>query len=278
VFDIVRVGPTGGAVIAGHAAPGAEVVIEDAGKVIGRAQADQHGDWVFTSETSLPAGPQALTLSEHTPNGQEIKGTGTVFLAVPASPANTQTAANNPPAPVAVLTDPTAPPRLLQPGSNRLGLGAVDYDEHGALRFAGSAPPGALVRVYIDNKAVGEAVGDVSGHWTLAPETPVAPGPHRLRLDQIGRQDHVTARVELPFAREPPQLAALAEGSVVVQPGQNLWRMARRAYGTGVRYTVIYQANRSQIGDPNLIFPGQVFAVPEGAAAPVTPLSSSRSR
>ncbi len=36
----------------------------------------------------------------------------------------------------------------------------------------------------------------------------------------------------------------------------------RRAYGTGVRYTVIYLANRDQIRDPRLIYPGQAFATP----------------
>jgi nucleoid-associated protein YgaU len=278
VFDIVRIGPQGGAVIAGHAAPGAEVVIQDAGKEIGRTRADPHGDWVFTSDKPLPPGPQAMTLAERTPDGQEIKGTGTVFLAVPTPPANTQLATAKPEAPVAVLTDPNAAPRMLQNGSNRLGLGAVDYDEHGALRFAGTAPPGALVRVYVDNKPVGDAVGDTTGHWTLSPETPVAAGPHRLRLDQLGRQDRVDARLELPFTREPARAVALAEGSVVVQPGQNLWQMARRTYGSGVRYTVIYEANRTQIRDPNLIYPGQLFAVPGETGTPVTPPSSSRSR
>jgi nucleoid-associated protein YgaU len=47
-----------------------------------------------------------------------------------------------------------------------------------------------------------------------------------------------------------------------VQPGQNLWRIARQTYGRGVRYTVIYAANRDVIRDPNMIFPGQVFALP----------------
>ncbi|MDE0941760.1 MAG: LysM peptidoglycan-binding domain-containing protein, partial [Alphaproteobacteria bacterium] len=42
----------------------------------------------------------------------------------------------------------------------------------------------------------------------------------------------------------------------------SLWRIARRVYGSGVRYTVIYQANDSQIRDPDLIFPGQVFNLP----------------
>jgi nucleoid-associated protein YgaU len=278
VFDIVRVGPQGGAVMAGHASPGAQVTIQDAGKEIGHTQADAHGDWVFTSDTPLPPGPQALTLTARDQDGTEVKGTGTVFLAVPTPPASTQVAAAKPTAPVAVLTDPSAPPRMLQGGSDKLGLGAVDYDEHGALRFAGTAPPGAMVRVYIDNKSAGDAVGDTTGHWSLSPAAPVAAGSHRLRLDQLGRGDQVASRVELPFTREPPQTVALAEGNVVVQPGQNLWQMARRAYGSGVRYTVIYDANRTQIRDPNLIYPGQLFAMPDDMAALVTPPSSNKSR
>ncbi|MCM0019941.1 MAG: LysM peptidoglycan-binding domain-containing protein, partial [Tagaea sp.] len=46
-------------------------------------------------------------------------------------------------------------------------------------------------------------------------------------------------------------------------PGNSLWRISRRIYGEGLRYTTIYAANREQIRDPDLIFPGQIFAVPK---------------
>lgn len=44
--------------------------------------------------------------------------------------------------------------------------------------------------------------------------------------------------------------------------GDSLWRISRRVYGHGVRYTVIYGANDAQIRNPNLIYPGQVFVLP----------------
>ncbi len=44
--------------------------------------------------------------------------------------------------------------------------------------------------------------------------------------------------------------------------GTSLWRIARRAYGDGMNYTLIYEANKDQIKDPNLIYPGQVFNLP----------------
>jgi nucleoid-associated protein YgaU len=50
--------------------------------------------------------------------------------------------------------------------------------------------------------------------------------------------------------------------SLIVRPGNSLWRIARQSYGAGGRYAVIYSANRDRIGDPDLIYPGQVFTLP----------------
>nr|MDJ0980603.1 LysM peptidoglycan-binding domain-containing protein [Kiloniellales bacterium] len=48
------------------------------------------------------------------------------------------------------------------------------------------------------------------------------------------------------------------------QPGNSLWRIARGAYGTGNRYTMIFEANKDQIRNPDLIYPGQIFVLPTG--------------
>ena len=75
------------------------------------------------------------------------------------------------------------------------------------------------------------------------------------------------SRVELPFKRESAEDVILAQGGLeiraVVQPGNSLWRIARRMYGDGLQYTLIYQANESQIRDPDLIYPGQIFRIPD---------------
>jgi nucleoid-associated protein YgaU len=83
-------------------------------------------------------------------------------------------------------------------------------------------------------------------------------------------------------AQQPTQLAAAtpsvlpestssASSSTVVVPkiatttvsrGDSLWRISRLAYGAGTRYAVLYRANRDQIRNPNLIYPGQVFVLP----------------
>ena len=265
-FDVVRVGPQGNAVLAGRAEPGAMVAVTDGAASLGQVRADERGEWVLAPDAPIAPGGRELSLSARTAAGLEVKGRDTVLLAVPA-PATL-------PNPVVALLVPSAgAPRVLQgaadaaakPGNARLGLDAVDYDDRGAIRFAGAAPPGAPVRVYVDNAAAGDAMADALGRWTLTPRDVVAAGVHRLRVDQLTAAGKVSARVELPFQRTAVPAVELASGRVVVQPGQNLWRLARRAYGTGVRYTVIYLANRDQIRDPRLIYPGQAFALPTAA-------------
>ena len=91
----------------------------------------------------------------------------------------------------------------------------------------------------------------------------VLPGMHTLRIDMIGADGSVVARVETPFERSSVVADLKGKGFIVVQPGNSLWRIARRTYGRGLHYTVIHQANNDQIADPHLIYPGQIFVLPK---------------
>jgi nucleoid-associated protein YgaU len=259
-FDIVHVAPGGSAVFAGRAEPGANVVVMNAGKALGEAMANPQGAWTLVPSELLPEGAAELSLIARDSAGLTTPGDGSVLLVVP--PASGPAALP----PLAVLAPTAAPSRLLQgpeasaPG--RLGFDTVDYDDQGAIRFSGTAPAGVSLRVYVDNAPVGDAAASTAGHWTLSPAQTVKPGVHQLRLDQVTPEGRVASRVETPFLRETMALSQVGPGKVVVQPGQNLWRLARRVYGAGLHYTVIYRANRDQIRDPRHIYPGQVFATP----------------
>jgi nucleoid-associated protein YgaU len=175
---------------------------------------------------------------------------------------------------VAVARDAesAAPSRLLQvPSTEPRGapplpvtIETIDYDATGEVVLSGRTPAGTVVQLYLDGKPIGRAEGDPNGRWTMRPDQPVAPGVYTLRIDQIGPDGRVVQRIELPFARAEPQVEMPAAAErVVVQPGNSLWRIARRVYGAGTRYTVIYQANKDMIRDPDLIYPGQIFSLPE---------------
>lgn len=47
-----------------------------------------------------------------------------------------------------------------------------------------------------------------------------------------------------------------------VKPGDCLWNLAKKYYGDGKKYTVIYEANKDKIKNPNLIYNGQVLTIP----------------
>ena len=48
-----------------------------------------------------------------------------------------------------------------------------------------------------------------------------------------------------------------------VKKGDCLWKIARQFYGNGSKYTLIYNANRDKIKNPNLIYTGQVLTIPD---------------
>ena len=276
-FDIVRVAPDGSSVLAGRAEPGATVTVQESGHTLGQAQADRSGSWVMTPDTKLQPGAGQLDLSAQSGTGPAKTADAPVLVVVPtptqpSAPAPTIAPAQTSAPTLALLVPSAAPSRVLQApagSGQKLGLDTLDYDEHGAIRFSGSAPANAPVRLYVDNVPVGDAKAGAEGHWAMLPPGEVKPGVHALRLDQLTPEGQVVARVELPFLRETLALSQVTNGQVVVQPGQNLWRLARRAYGAGIRYTVIFMANRDQIRDARLIYPGQVFAMPDPAAQPV---------
>ncbi|MEK9753574.1 MAG: LysM peptidoglycan-binding domain-containing protein, partial [Rhodospirillaceae bacterium] len=140
----------------------------------------------------------------------------------------------------------------------------IDYDDAGQLYISGRGQPNHIVQLYLDNKFIGRSPVDANNGWRIKPESPVAPGLYQLRADHADPQGRVTARLSMPFARAEPlsRETMTPEPFVIVQPGNSLWRLAKRTYGSGFSYTVIYEANKDQIKNPDLIYPGQVFAIP----------------
>lgn len=259
-FDIVRVERDGSAVIAGRALPSAKVEILANGEPIATVTADPNGEWVAVVEQPLAPGEYQITLRATNPNGDVKLSTQSVAVSVPAQPDT--------PA-LVILSEPGKASRVLQgPGvpsdAGNLVLEAIDYDENGNLIISGKADPQAPVRLYVDGKSIGGTTTDESGRWEHRPTTIIAPGQYMMRIDQQNAEGKVVARIELPFERGEPSavLSALKDGKVVIQPGNNLWGIAQRLYGSGFSYTVIYEANKDQIRDPDLIYPGQVFETP----------------
>ncbi|EME68280.1 hypothetical protein H261_19259 [Paramagnetospirillum caucaseum] len=257
-FDVVRIDSGGDAVIAGRARPGARVTIIDGDKELGQATADQRGEWVFLPAAPLPPGSRELRLKAANPDGSQTDSGETVVLVVP--PRGQGTA-------LAIKSGRDGSSRILQGPANAaapggLSLDLIDHDDKGRMAVSGRAPSGAKVNLYMDNRLLGRATADSEGNWRVTASLPPGKGTHLLRADQVDAKGKVLARVEASWTRgDDPGLKGGT--TVTVLQGNSLWRIARRLYGQGIAYTVIFEANRERIKDPDRIYPGQVFSVPE---------------
>ncbi len=344
-FDIVRVEPSGEAVMAGVAEPGAEVSVMTRDGVVAQTGADDRGEWVVVLEEPLEPGDHEIWLEAGNGNGEIVESAGAVVISIPeegedldddtvetiavdgagneeaADPMETAEAGGDArdetvgsaesgmadstgagaadstgseAATAGEAVEPESEPAedagaiavvvprdggngvvVMQApgdgvgisGGGDLTLESLSYDEDGNVSLSGRAAPGGAVIPYIDGALSGEAVADAEGRWRLTLESPLEAGQYDLRIDQIDETGAVVARLETPFQRAALTMPTVDEPLVVIQPGNNLWVIARRVYGRGVLYTQIFEANRGQIADPDLIYPGQIFVVP-GAGPP----------
>jgi len=245
----------------------------------GQATPDPAAEGVATESATPDPAPEVAAKRPATP---EAPATA-VAPQLDAGDGATAPAAEAPAAPTVVLSD-AAGVRVLQvPGEpgpdimSSVALDSISYSDAGRVQLSGRAStPDARVRIYLDNRAVTTATVDKTGSWRSAlPE--VDTGVYTLRVDEVSRDGAVTSRVETPFKREdvatlsaqddvrdadgtpaPPRMSV-----VTVQPGSTLWAISRKAYGEGILYVRVFEANRDRIRDPDLIYPGQVFELPQ---------------
>ncbi|MEO1137854.1 MAG: LysM peptidoglycan-binding domain-containing protein [Pseudomonadota bacterium] len=149
-----------------------------------------------------------------------------------------------------------------------VALDAITYSDAGDVQLSGRGATESFVRVYLDNAPLATSRIEEDGRWrSELPE--VDTGVYTLRIDEVDADGNVTSRVETPFKREADEVLATAteQGqliqAVTVQPGYTLWGISRENYGDGLLYVRIFEANKDRIRDPDLIYPGQIFTIPE---------------
>ena len=179
-----------------------------------------------------------------------------------------------PAAPTVLLADEEGVEVIQQDGGppEAVVIDSIGYDTEGEVTLAGrGTEEGGFVRVYVDDEPVLTTEIGEGGQWrTPLPEVPT--GDYTLRVDELDTGGAVTSRAETPFRREAvSELQALDTGTVTdsqpvalvtVQPGNTLWGIASERYGDGILSVRVFEANRERIRDPDLIYPGQVFTVP----------------
>ncbi len=244
-----------------------------------RMQSPETGE-AIDSKAEIIIAPLRATAPEPAPAAQP-DATETEAQPEPAEETTTQTdpapepETRSAPAAAVLLSDEEGV-RVIQPAPSDtqpevmsvVALDSISYSQTGEVQLSGRAQGEGFVRVYLDNAPVTTSRIAADGSWRSGlPE--VDTGVYTLRIDEVDAEGNVTSRVETPFKREDEEVLASATDTtkrvqaVTVQPGYTLWGISRDNFGDGLLYVRIFEANRDRIRDPDLIYPGQVFTIPE---------------
>jgi nucleoid-associated protein YgaU len=193
-------------------------------------------------------------------------------------------------APALLLADAQGVRVVSATPTTELTIDTVSYGDLDEVLLAGrGGAEGLALRAYLNDGFAGETA--LTGpDWQMV-LTGVAAGTYTLRVDALDAQGKVVSRAEIPFKRETAEILAQARAQqaedatatdpaqigtetvadataarlsiITVQPGNTLWGIASGAYGDGVMYVRLFDANRGQIRNPDLIYPGQIFTIPD---------------
>ena len=293
-FDIIKADKDG-LIIAGRAKKFSKVQILNGDMVIAEVQANQFGEFVYITEESLDPGTYELRLLA---DGIASKESATVV--VPDTPVKIvkdidssveeqltelaseelidssvgeQVVGSLSEEPLVVIEDESGAVQKVIQGiddssqilqeQKQLSFDALSYTSEGVLKLAGKAQPRSRVEVYVDGQRIGWGITDDDGFWNITLGEPIKPGDYVLRFNQYF-DERIVSSIDTPISQpDMSTIESITEDIVVVQPGNSLWRISRRFYGRGIMYTIIFKANRSQINDPDLIYPGQIFEIPK---------------
>jgi len=281
-FDVAEVDELGNGVFSGRAFRNVRVWLKKLdGSVVGETVSLEDGSFTILTNTPLPEGESVLALvAEEIPGGEiKVASERLVISRFPGGPALIVAQKDTADTVSRILQEPVTRKPLdtaQKSGDNAsvsnsnafkesaesklLKIKIIDYDEKGRLAISGKAKPGSKISIEVNGRTIGSTNTDDQGQWSLTTIEGMADGANKIVAKASLGDEYSTT--SMPFA--PDELVQkFPKGRlVVVQPGNSLWRIARRTYGSGFRYTVIFAANRDQVTNPDLIYPGQVLHTP----------------
>ena len=286
-FSTVGVDNRGRASFTGTASPGDVVTILHAGKKLGTGVADRDGGWTIDFKVPAVREDFPLELSARRSGGQTVASPQRAVVSPPESAGGLQhitletIQSESKPAVVATSGDPDV----------GIVIEKVHADKDGTAVLNGRSDPGSTLHASIDGTAAGDAKVGSDGKWELAlkNDTDKAASGVLLVLSGADGKELDRADVPLKLAANPVKTAAAAAAAasiaaattasttataltpataqkghyVKVRRGDSLWRIAKRHYGNGRRWTRIYNANKRKIQDPDFLKPGHRIYLPD---------------
>lgn len=236
-FDIVRVEPSGDAVLAGKGDPNAKVALLDSGKVVAEAKTDSNGNFVILPPTLKPGSSYDLSLRQSDNGKPATDSKQNVAVSVPAKPSGEVVIAlAEPGKPTKLLS---APPKAFEPAAKppepapktpaaaaprapNLAIRSAEIENGTGFYATGTATPGTRIEVYLNGSHLAQVVAGPDGEWSVTVKKGLTGGRYAVRADALGEGDKVVARAEVPFdvpmeVAEAPKPAAPAPAPKVAE-------------------------------------------------------------
>ena len=214
----------------GHAAPGSQCRIYLNGSFVANVTAGKDGAWSLKIQHGMKPGHYSVRVDQLASAAGDVQARAEVPFDYPAGA--------------------TSSVSLLRPRKGMAALQAPQLPQRAATPQVAGAPGKVVEASSGPAMAINDAVAKAH---PAADQTTVAAAT-------VG---DASATTLAPEAGVPAVVAQLLTTKVV--HGDSLWRISRKILGHGRRYTQIYAANTTQIRNPRLIYPGQIFVMPQQA-------------
>jgi hypothetical protein len=235
--------------VSGDAAAGATVRLYLNDSFIAPGGTGSDGKVSFAIKSGVRPGDYRVRLDDVDPVSGDVRSRAEVAFNVPA--------------PLTVPLPPQAEPLSPEAPLGRAVAGSEEPAPSGRAPLISAMPP--------EDSIAPAQQADRGSSPSTAAASAGRPGSH------IAESAAEAGPGPLGMARgtEPGTVVVPHVATAIVSRGDNLWRISRRIYGEGTRYTVIYDANQAQIRNPDRIYPGQIFVLPS-AEAPAEPSRAER--
>ncbi|WP_246727704.1 LysM peptidoglycan-binding domain-containing protein [Chelativorans sp. Marseille-P2723] len=226
--------------VAGRAKPNSRLRIYANETLLGQTTTSPQGQFLLEAERDLPVGDYIIRADVLADDGSSV-------IARAAVPFDRRAGEQIAAVASETLTDTANEANMEGADAVRPAETLPDEDTDASGADASAASPLRESRKVFENSGSDEVSGEGGTGQNIA-----AAGKEPGRSQAPEGVQEVVAQALQP-----------ADGAVIIRRGDTLWQISRRIYGRGVRYTTIYLANQEQIRDPDLIWPGQIFKVPE---------------
>ncbi len=250
-FDIVRLNPDGNAIIAGKTIPNSEVLIFDGNDKLATVLSDSNGDWVWMSESPLSPGLKRFNLKSFVDEDVFVSAENVIILREKKDNLESRIIKFKDSTGIEILNNSEI--------ESGLSLDIVEFNDKNSLIISGRTKPNNKVKIFLSNEFKINTTSDKLGNWS-AKILNLNFKDYDLSVTTNIQNQKIKLKTKIFHERINPEI--FLEKEIVVQNGNSLWRIARKTLGGGIFYSEIYKNNINKIKNPDLIYPGQVFNIP----------------